>query len=178
MDYPSMDYQDIINHRFHGLLDSKWKHITQWKLTILLFLWNLETTSWLLQGELITHNKLRIHLWRHGSLLKGTAWQDFAKQEQANFFQAFKCVGSYQPFYPLLHLIMLPLYVLKTKRCQRHQQRGLVKRIWRTPCMNYTKSLKQLFMSSRWVSKKQKATRDQADSKVWFIKWEKSMITN
>ena len=107
-----------------------------------------------------SHTNSWIHPWKRYNTLgeQGSATPDLREgataeattaEEQANFCQAFQCVGSYHPFYPLLHPIMLPLYVLKTKQCQRHQQRCLVKRTWRTPCMNYTKSLKQLFMSSR-----------------------------
>ena len=46
-----------------------------------------------------------------------------------------------------------------------------MKRIWETPCRSYSKSLKQLLMSSRCVKEAEtveEATRDQADSKVWF----------
>lgn len=32
----------------------------------------------------------------------------------------FQTVGSNRPFYPLLHLIMLLLYLLRTKQCQSH----------------------------------------------------------
>ena len=48
-----------------------------------------------------------------------------------------------------------------------------MKRIWETPCRSYSKSLKQLLMSSRCVKEAEtveKATRDQADSKVWLSK--------
>ena len=46
--------------------------------------------------------------------------QETTAEEEANFLKEFQTVGSNRTFYPLLHLIMLLLYLLRTKQCQSH----------------------------------------------------------
>ena len=66
-----------------------------------------------------------IVLWVNRDLLPQTPDRgEMSKQPQqknrSTSSKEFQTVGSNRPFYPLLHLIMLLLYLLRTEQCQSH----------------------------------------------------------
>ena len=74
--------------------------------------------------DLSSAKKRHSTLGQQGSATPDPREGEMSKQPQQKnwptFSKEFQSVGSNQSFYPLLHLIMLLLYLLRTKQCQSH----------------------------------------------------------